>query len=108
MVYGNPDTFWFNEQQDEFWAWLIKNNLDITDANLSLGHLPIGYVDLETSFGTSDKIIIWEILSKHLDIYKIEVDGISNTFNYCWSDNNYKQMQIDTMKPGYDYSSGRG
>ena len=108
MVYGNPDTFWFNEQQDEFWAWLIKNNLDITDANLSLGHLPIGYVDLETSFGTSDKIIIWEILSKHLDIYKIEVDGISNTFNYCWSDNNYKQMQIDTMKPGYDYSSRRG
>ena len=70
--------------------------------------MPIGYVDLVTSFGTSDKIIIWEILSKHLDIYKIEVDGISNTFNYCWSDNNYKQMQIDTMKPGYDYSSRRG
>jgi len=48
------------------------------------------------------------MLSNHLDIYKIEVDGVTNTFDYCWSDYNYKQMQIDIMKPGYDYSSRRG
>jgi len=44
-------------------------------------------------------------LSSHLDIYKIEVDGISATFDYGWTDPDYKQQQIDMMRPGYDYSS---
>ena len=107
MVYGNPATFWFNEQQDAFRAWLIKNNLDVTDANLSLGHLPIGQVDFESSFGTTDMFEIWKILSNHLDIYSIRVDNVEKIYNYCWSDDNYKQMQIDMMRPGYDYNSRR-
>jgi hypothetical protein len=45
------------------------------------------------------------MLSSHLDIYKIEVGQVSNTFEYSWADANYKQMQIDMMKPGYDFSS---
>jgi hypothetical protein len=46
-------------------------------------------------------------LGRYLDIYRIEVDGVSNTFDYCWTDNDYKQTQIDRMKPGYDFSSRR-
>jgi hypothetical protein len=107
MVYGNPKTFWFNEQQDAFRAWLINNNIDANDANLSLGHLPIGYVDFESSFGTTDMAKIWEILSNHLDIYSIKVDDVQQVYDYCWSDKNYKQLQIDMMKPGYDYNSRR-
>jgi hypothetical protein len=26
------------------------------------------------------------------------------TFDYVWSDDNYKQMQIDFLRPGYDWS----
>jgi hypothetical protein len=99
---------WHTKEQIAFRAWLIENNRDPADPSLSLGYLPIGQIELAKSFGTTDYQQIWDILSDYLDIYKIEVDGVSNTFEYCWTDSNYKQMQIDMMKPGYDYSSRRG
>lgn len=98
---------WHNEEQHRFKEWLTINRRDPQDPKLSLGYLPIGQVDLLGSFGTTDYQIIWDQLSGHLDIYSIEVDGVKNIFDYCWSDKNYKQMQIDIMKPGYDYSSRR-
>ncbi len=99
---GNP---WHNKEQEYFSQWLINNNRNPKDPKLSLGYLLIGQVDLQLSFGTTDYQTIWDMLSSHLDIYSIEVDGVSNTFDYCWSDANYKQQQIEMMKPGYDYSS---
>jgi len=99
---GHP---WHDAQQQDFEQWLIRNGQDIKDPTLSLGYLPLGQVDLRGSFGTAKSSDIWEILSAHLDIYSIEIDGVSQKFNYCWTDANYKQMQIDMMKPGYDYST---
>ena len=96
---------WHIEAQTEFQAWLLENNLDSKDPNLSLGYLQLGKVDLDMSFGTNDMLKVWDMMSNKLDIYEIEIDGISNKFEYCWSDPTYKQMQIDIMKPGYDYSS---
>lgn len=96
---------WHDKEQQEFNLWLTSNGLDPADVNLSLGYLPIGRVDLIRSFGTTDMFTIWDMLSQHLDIYAIEVDGVSNTFDYCWTDSNYKQQQIEMMKPGYDFSS---
>jgi hypothetical protein len=107
VVYGGPHP-WHNTEQDNFRKWLTNNGKDYLDPKLSCGYLPIGGVDLQGSFGTIDYTTIWKILGNHLDIYKIEVDGISNTFDYSWADANYKQMQIDIMKLGYDYSSSRG
>jgi hypothetical protein len=108
MVYGDPHTPWHTAQQQEFRSWLTKNNIDISDTQFSLGYLPIGHIDLESSFGTTDKFQIWDKLSNHLDIYQIEVNGTVGTFDYCWSDDTYKQLQINTMKPGYDHNSSRG
>jgi hypothetical protein len=96
---------WHDQEQQAFREWLIKNNRNPNDPKLSLGYLPIGQVELFNSFGSTDHDSIWDLLSDHLDIYRIEVDGVSNTFEYCWTDQTYKQMQIDMMKPGYDYSS---
>jgi hypothetical protein len=104
VVYGK-NRQWHNKLIDEFKQWLINNNFDPNDLKLSLGYLSLGNVELQKSFGTTDEIQIRNILSNYLDIFKIEVDGVSNTFNYCWTDLNYKQMQIDMMRPGYDYSS---
>jgi len=98
---------WHNKEQQEFKDWLIANNLDPTDSKLSLGYLPLGHVDLLRSFGTTDMFNIWNQLSTHLDIYSIEVDDITCTFKYCWTDVDYKQKQIDMMRSGYDYSSRR-
>ena len=104
VVYGGTHT-WHNQEQDNFRSWLAKNNKNYLDPQLSCGYLPIGQIDLQNSFGTDDCYTVWQVLESHLDILQIEVDGISNTFNYCWSDRNYKELQINLMRPGYDYSS---
>lgn len=91
----------------DFYQWLSSNQIDKDNPDLCLGYLPIGKVKLMESFGTDNPADIRDILSGYLDIYKIEIDGVSSTFDYCWSDDDYKQMQIDMMKPGYDYSSRR-
>lgn len=107
IVYGSASNKWHTEEQDLFRSWLHKNGKNYKDPKLSCGYLPIGQVDLSGSFGTIDYKTIWDILGNHLDIFKIEVDGISSSFEYSWTDANYKQMQIDIMKPGYDFSSRR-
>jgi hypothetical protein len=104
IVYGGVRE-WHNNLMDNFTEWLRKNNYDPTDVNLSLGYLPLGQVTIRESFGTISEFDVWNILSNHLDIYKIEIGDISKTYEYCWTDMNYKQRQIDMMKPGYDYSS---
>jgi len=96
---------WHDQEQDQFRQWLRDNGRDPNDVNLSLGYLPIGQVDLLKSFGTNDPIKIRETMGKYLDIYRIEVDGITGQFDYCWSDDDYQQQQIDSMKAGYDFSS---
>jgi hypothetical protein len=106
VVYSG-EQHWHTQEQDMFREWLTRNNRDYTDPKLSLGYLPIGQVELRQGFGTATAQEIWNALGGHLDIYRIEVDGVSNTFEYCWTDSTYKQMQIDMMKPGYDYSSRR-
>jgi hypothetical protein len=106
VVYDGPHP-WHTMEIDQFATWLNKNDMDIRDPKLSCGYLPLAQVDLVGSFGTTNSETIWDILSMHLDIYKIEVDGVSGTFDYSWVDTDYKQMQIDMMKPGYDYSSRR-
>jgi hypothetical protein len=77
---------WQVKEQIEFDNWLLKYGYDPRDPKLSLGYLHIGQVDLDRSFGTQDMISIWRQLETHLDIYSIEVDGVKNTFDYCWND----------------------
>lgn len=108
-VVSGPDSrhFWHIEEQQLFREWLVKNKLDPLDENLSLGYLPIGEVDLLKSFGTTNHFEIWNMLGIYLDIYSVQIDDVTGTYPYCWSDLDYKQIQIDMMKPGYDYSSRR-
>jgi hypothetical protein len=107
-VYGGANCEWHTKELDGFYAWLEKNNKDRNDPNLSLGYLPLGQIDLDRSFGNKYPENVWAILKDHLDIYKIEIGDVSRTYDFCWSDSDYKQMQINMMKPGYDYSSRRG
>lgn len=107
IVYGDLKTPWHTEEQNLFQEWMHKNGKDHRDPQLSCGYLPIGQVDLINSFGTDNGQSIWKMLSNYLDIYQIEVDGVANTFDYSWADPEYKKMQIDIMRPGYDFSSRR-
>ena len=94
---------WHDAEQAAFSQWLRKIGFDPRDPQLSLGYLPLGQVDLQQSFGTGNSQDIWNILGDHLDIYRIEARDISQTFDYCWSDNNHKQQQIDQLRPGYQH-----
>jgi hypothetical protein len=77
---------WHERELLKFEDWLLKHGYDPRDPSLSLGYLELGKVDLDRSFGTSDMFKVWNQLETHLDIYSIEVDGVRQTFNYCWSD----------------------
>jgi len=89
---------WHDQEQDQFEAWLIENNLPIDDPRLSLGYLKIGQVDLHGSFGTEDPETIWKKLGQHLDIYSIEVGGTVGIFAYAWSDPDHEQRQLENLK----------
>jgi hypothetical protein len=102
-VTWSQDCPWHAEEQLKFQQWLKDNKLDPLNPELSLGYLPIGQVDLMGSFGTTRARDIWSVLGNYLDIYRVEVDGVSQTYDYCWTDSNYKQQQIQQLRPGYDY-----
>ena len=93
---------WHTQQQTDFKAWLIDNGLDPQDPKLSLGYLPLGQIKFDVDV---DPIEFRSMLGRYLDIYSIEIDGVKNTFEYCWADSDYKQQQINRMIPGYDFSS---
>ena len=102
VVYGGSHP-WHDAEQRAFRQWLQKIGFDPEDPQLSLGYLPLGQVDLVPSFGTKSSLPIWNILGEHLDIYRIEAGNVSQTFDYCWTDNDYKQQQINQLRPGYQY-----
>lgn len=104
VVYGD-NLPWHDDEQDRFVQWLIDNDLSINDTQLSLGYLPLGYIDIESDFGIGDQVGIRNLLGKYLDIIQIEVDGVIGNFDYCWNDDDYEHTQIEMMRPGYDYSS---
>ena len=95
---------WHAQEQKAFREWLTRNGMDYNNPKLSLGYIKIGQINLEKSFGTENFTEILKKISSHLDIYQIHVDDVTGTFNYVWSDDNYKQMQIDFLRPGYDWS----
>jgi hypothetical protein len=99
------NTPWHDTEMSEFYDWLEKNHRDRTDPMLSLGYLPLGQVSLRKSFDTVHPATIQQMLSNHLDIYQIEVCGVINTYDTCWTDTDYKKQQIDAMKAGYEHSS---
>jgi len=98
------DHEWHRKEQEQFREWLARNNFDYNDSKLSLGYIKIGQVDLEKSFKTMDFFSVIDMISKHLDIYKIKCGDTEQIYDYTWADDNYKQMQIDFLKPGYDWS----
>lgn len=88
---------WYDQEQQQFQTWIRDNGLDFDDVNLSLGYLKIGQVDIEHSFPGMIIEDIWRTMGRYLDIYKIQINDISATFDYCWSDADYKARQISAL-----------
>ena len=99
---------WHTRELTGFRSWLERNGFDTNDAQYNYGYHPVGQVNLQQSFGTTDFRRVWPILSQHLDIYSIEAGDAFAVFDYTWTDPDYYQQQIERLKPGYDHSSRRG
>jgi hypothetical protein len=89
---------WQIRQLAEFREWLERNGFDPDDASLTIGHPCIGQVDLQRSFGTEDWQDIYQQLSQHQDVYKIRTSATQATYNYHWSDPDYIEQQIRSLK----------
>jgi hypothetical protein len=89
---------WQIRQLGEFRDWLKVNGFDPDDKSLTIGHPKIAQVDLLRSFGTTDYNKIWSQIAQHLDVYKIQTSTAEAVFDYRWSDENYMQLQIDSLK----------
>jgi len=89
---------WQKAKLAEFREWLEANGFDPEDKTLTIGHPKVAQVDLHRSFGTTEYSKIWEILSTHLDVYKIRTLTAEATYNYNWSDADYAEQQIKELK----------
>ena len=96
---------WHTKELAGFRAWLVRNGFKLDDIQYNFGYHPVGQVALLESFGTSDFRQVWPILSKYLDIYRIQAGDSSAVYQYNYTDRDYYQQQIERLRPGYDYSS---
>ena len=101
----------FKKQEiDGFRAWLKENNYDWEDSKLSLGYIKIGQVDLETSFQNRPFTSIYEEMKDNLNIKSITIrddENCSNDFLYTLDSDDWKQIQIEGLKRGYESRSMR-
>ena len=96
---NNPGTFpWQIKQLREFREWLTANGFDPDDKSLTIGHPQVGQVDLVRSFGTEDYREIWRLLNTHLNVLGVSTSNAKAVYDYCWSDPDYAQQQIRSMK----------
>lgn len=97
---------WHKEEQSQFKSWLADQGYDTNDnAGLSLGYLPLGKIDLRSAFGDKDFHAIVDRMGDFLDIYRIEVGDVSATYDYHWSDTDWRERQLAFLKPGYKFNS---
>ena len=93
-----------------FRKWLKENNYDWEDPSLSLGYIKIGQVDLKSSFHDTSFIGIYNSMKQNLNIKKIKILGNENSendFPYTLESNDWKQIQIEGLKRGYESRSVR-
>jgi len=109
VVYNGPHP-WHTREMGGFRDWLVRNGFSLQDTEYNYGYHPVGQVDLQQSFGTTNYREVWPILSKHLDVVQTSCDDgsgnvLRSVYPYSWSDSDYYEQQIDLLKSGYDYSS---
>jgi len=85
---------WQIQELDNFRSWLIANRFDPEDKTLTIGHPQVGQVDLLQSFNTDQPKDIWNLLGRHLDVYKIRTGSSTATYEYRWDDADFIDKQI--------------
>ena len=98
------------EEMDGYRAWLKENNYDWEDPKLSLGYIKIGQIDLETSFQNRPFLGIYDVMKNNLNIKNITIRSkelYENDFPYTLESKDWKQIQMEGLKRGYESRSMR-
>ena len=93
------------EEMNNFRKWLEENKYNWEDPKLALGYIKIGQVDLETSFQNCSFTKIYDIMKDHLNIKNITIRGNdihSCDFPYTLESKDWKQIQMEGLKSGYE------
>ena len=118
---GEFDVEWgqtITEQQDfkkkemnEYRAWLRDNGYNWEDPKLSLGYIKIGQVDLQRTLGTDASIHdVHKLMSDNLNITSIRTifgPTIETDYPYSLDAEDWKEMQIEGLRKGYESRSMR-
>jgi hypothetical protein len=98
----DPGNFpWQQQALKDFRQWLLDNNFDPDDKNLTIGHPQVAQVDLLKSFGTTDYNAIWQQLNNYQDVYRVTTGEASAVYPYRWSDPDFQQRQIKIISQGH-------
>ena len=107
----NEDTFsWKKEEMNDFRSWLKLNDFDWEDPKLSLGYIKLGQVDMKLSFQNKPFLDVYNIMKNNLNIKSIHTIGSrswENEYPYSLDSEDWKQIQINAMKAGYESYSMR-
>ena len=105
---GNAE--WHKKEMQGFKSWLKGNNFDWEDPKLSLGYIKLGQVNLQSSFQDTSFIKIYDTLKDNLNISNIQIIGnenYKNNFPYTLDSEDWKQIQMEGLKEGYESRSMR-
>ena len=95
---------------DEFRKWLKENNYDWEDPKLALGYIKIGQIDMKLAFQNKPFTEVYNVMKNNLNIASIHTIGLrswENKFPYTLDSNDWKKIQIDKLKEGYESRSMR-
>ena len=89
------------KEMTRYRKWLESNGYDWEDPKLSLGYIKIGQVDVKGK----TFLQTYEEMKDNLDIQSITVTGpnpIENTFSYTLDSDDWKNIQMESLKKGYN------
>lgn len=98
----NPAAFpWQKKLLSDFRHWLLDNGFDPNDKSLTIGHPKVAQVNIYQSFGTNDIDSIWTMLTKHQDVCSIKIGNYKATYDYHWSDEDFRARQVKIIQGEY-------
>ena len=97
-------------EMDGFRHWLELNGYDWEDPELALGYVKLGQVDMKLGFQDKPFLDVYDDMKNNLNIKSIQVIGsrtIEGSYPYTLDSDNWKKMQINYLKEGYESRSMR-
>jgi hypothetical protein len=92
-------------EMDQFRNWLKQNNFDWNDPKLALGYIKIGQIDMKLAFQDKSFIEVYKEMQNNLNIKSIHTIGTrswENYYPYTLDSDDWKQIQIESLKKGYE------